>query len=223
MEFFKKLKNSLILVLLAALVLSVSFFSQPEPENKEDSKTLVIQETEDFIEKKTDEEIIVSAPGLLIEEKVPETKESLKSEAIIEEKASDSEEKKLLCTLSVRCHKAFENIEKIAPEKREIIPEKGIIFPETSLSFEEGETVFEVLKRTMRENSIHLDFNFTPATSSYYIKGIGNLYEFDGGELSGWLYFVNGKIPSFGCSQYVLKENDKIEFLYTMDMGADLF
>lgn len=31
--------------------------------------------------------------------------------------------------------------------------------------------------------------------NSAYIEGINNLYEFDCGELSGWMYKVNGLVP----------------------------
>ena len=62
----------------------------------------------------------------------------------------------------------------------------------------------------------------TPAYNSAYIEGINNIYEFDGGELSGWTYLVNGKVPGVGCSEYKVKNGDVIEWLYTCDMGRDL-
>ena len=58
--------------------------------------------------------------------------------------------------------------------------------------------------------------------NSVYIEGIGNLYEFDCGELSGWLYKVNGKTPGCGCSQYTLKDGDVVEFMYSCSLGADV-
>ena len=56
--------------------------------------------------------------------------------------------------------------------------------------------------------------------NSVYIKGIANLYEFDCGELSGWFYKVNGEKPNFGCSQYKLKDDDKVEWVYTCNFLA---
>ncbi len=38
--------------------------------------------------------------------------------------------------------------------------------------------------------------------NSYYVEGIGNLYEFDCGKESGWMYKVNGRFPNYGCSSY---------------------
>ena len=62
----------------------------------------------------------------------------------------------------------------------------------------------------------------TPVYNSAYIEGISNLYEFDCGERSGWMYKVNGWFPNYGCSRYELKNGDKIEWVYTCDLGRDV-
>ena len=67
-----------------------------------------------------------------------------------------------------------------------------------------------------------MEFNFFPAYNSVYIKGIQNIYEYDAGPLSGWMYRVNGWFPNFGASQYELKEGDTIEWVYTLDLGKDV-
>ena len=55
-----------------------------------------------------------------------------------------------------------------------------------------------------------------------YISGINYLYEFDFGDLSGWVYHVNGVSPSVGCGEYKLSDGDRIEWLYTCNLGNDL-
>ena len=60
-----------------------------------------------------------------------------------------------------------------------------------------------------------MEFVNTPMFESSYIEGIGNLYEFDCGEYSGWLYRVNGEKQTYGSSRYILKEDDKVEFYYS--------
>jgi hypothetical protein len=82
--------------------------------------------------------------------------------------------------------------------------------------------VFNVLQREMRRNKIHMEFVNTPIYNSAYIEGINNLYEFDVGELSGWMYEVNGWYPNYGCSRYQCKPGDVIEWNYTCDLGRDL-
>lgn len=58
--------------------------------------------------------------------------------------------------------------------------------------------------------------------NSAYIEGIGNLYEFDCGENSGWMYKVNDWFPNYGMSRYVLKNGDTVSLIYTCDGGFDI-
>ena len=124
----------------------------------------------------------------------------------------------LTCTLSVRCDNAVGK----SSEKAAVIPTDGVIFPEQKVVFHEGESVFNVLVREMKKNKIHLEFVNTPVYNSAYIEGISNLYELDCGERSGWMYKVNGWFPNYGCSRYELKNGDKIEWVYTCDLGRDV-
>ena len=98
----------------------------------------------------------------------------------------------------------------------------GIIFPATEVEFSESESVFDVLQRVCRDNAIHMESNWTPMYNSAYVEGINNLYEFDVGSLSGWMYNVNGWYPNYGCSRYQLKDGDVVEWRYTCDLGYDL-
>lgn len=129
---------------------------------------------------------------------------------------------KFSCTLSVRCDTVFDNLSSLNTEKRELIPDDGIIFKEQTVDFCDGESVFDILLREMKNNKIHMEFENTPIYGSTYIEGIANLYEFDCGELSGWMYSVNGIFPNYGCSKYKLQQGDKIEWIYTCDLGADI-
>ncbi len=126
------------------------------------------------------------------------------------------------CTLTVRCDTLLDNLEYLDPEKVELVPADGVIFPETTVTFYEGESVFNLLQREMKKAKIHMEAESTPIYNSAYIEGIQNLYEFDCGELSGWVYKVNGWSPNYGCSRYLLQEGDQVEWLYTCDLGADV-
>lgn len=128
----------------------------------------------------------------------------------------------LTCTISVHCDTILNNKDNLDPEKSELVPEDGVIFAEQSVVFYEGESVFNVLQREMKKNKVHMEFTNTPIYNSAYIEGIGNLYEFDCGELSGWMYRVNDWFPNYGCSRYELKDGDKIEWIFTCDLGADI-
>ena len=82
--------------------------------------------------------------------------------------------------------------------------------------------MFNVLLRTCKQQGIHLEFVNTPMYNSAYIEGIGNLYEFDCGPLSGWMYAVNGSFPNYGCSSCKVKNGDSIDWIYTCDLGRDI-
>ena len=103
------------------------------------------------------------------------------------------------CTLSVRCDTILDNMDWLNPEKVELVPEDGVIFPSTQVTFYEGENVFNVLQREMKKAKIHMEFSDTPMYNSAYIEGINNLYEFDCGEQSGWMYSVNGWFPTMAA------------------------
>ena len=131
-------------------------------------------------------------------------------------------DKELTCTLSVRCDTILQNIGWLDSEKVDIVPKDGVIFAEKTVTFYEGESVFNLLMREMKRNKIHMEFENTPIYNSAYIEGIANLYEFDCGELSGWMYKVNGWFPNYGCSRYQLKAGDTVEWVYTCDLGIDV-
>jgi len=125
-------------------------------------------------------------------------------------------------TLSVRADTALDNIDRIDPAIAKLIPKDGVIFSARTVSFKEGESVFDVLQREMRNAGIHMEASFTPMYNSAYVEGINNLYEFDAGELSGWMYRVNGWFPNYGASRYQLEDGDVVEWLYTAELGADI-
>ena len=106
--------------------------------------------------------------------------------------------------------------------KTDLIPTDGWILLPTSVTFYEGESVFNVLQRTCKQQKIHMEFEDTPIYNSAYIEGIHNLYEFDAGELSGWMYSVNDWFPNYGCSRYVLRDGDEICWVYTCNLGQDV-
>lgn len=128
-------------------------------------------------------------------------------------------------TLSIDCKTLLNPANrKVAIEngKGDMIPNDGIIYKTKKVKFYKNETVFDVLLREVKANKIHMEFSMTPIYNSNYIEGIHNLYEFDGGELSGWMYKVNGWYPNYGCSRYKLKNGDKINWRYTCDLGQDV-
>ncbi len=150
-----------------------------------------------------------------VETEIAET-ETVETEAV-ETEIAETETQVLTVTLSVVCDEILQNMDRLDENKRGIVPEDGVIFPVTEIEFYEGETVFNVLLREMKRNQIHMEYTNTPIYNSAYIEGIGNLYEFDCGPLSGWIYSVNGWFPNYGVSGYVLADGDEIVLSYTCE------
>jgi len=126
------------------------------------------------------------------------------------------------CTLSISCATILDNMDWLAEEKVDLVPEDGWILQPTTVTFYEGESVFNILLRTCKQQGIHMEYSNTPMYNSAYIEGIHNLYEFDCGESSGWMYKVNDWFPNYGCSRYQLTDGDVVEWVYTCDLGEDV-
>lgn len=105
------------------------------------------------------------------------------------------------------------------------VPKDGVILNATKYELlTDDESVWDVLLRATKEHKIQLEYQGASKNiyKSVYVEGINHLYEFSAGELSGWMYQVNGTYPNYGCGQYVLKDGDVIEWHYTVDLGRDL-
>lgn len=125
------------------------------------------------------------------------------------------------CTFVIECKTILDNKDKLKKGLEKYVPDDAVIFSKT-VGFDSGESVYDILRRICDENSIQMEASYTPAFSSYYVEGINNLYEFDCGQGSGWMYSVNGVFPNYGCSSYKPASNDKIAFRYTCELGYDL-
>ncbi len=148
-------------------------------------------------------------------------KKALNEASLPKAEASPEKAKEHKCSVCVRCDTAL--LSAALPEQNAaMLPANGIILYEKEIVFNENDTAFDVLLRELRERKIHMEFNRTPGTKSAYIEGIANLYEFDCGELSGWMFKYNGTFPSVSCSELTVSDGDVLEWLYTCDMGRDI-
>ena len=165
----------------------------------------------------TDSPAPEATPGAYLTDPVPEGKP-----APAEPQDQEITDTEYHCTISISCATILDNMELCKKDKRELVPEDGWILEPIEVVFYEGESVFNVLQRTCRQQKIHMEFSNTPIYNSAFIEGINNLYEFDVGELSGWMYSVNGWFANYGCSRYALKDGDVVEWVYTCDLGTDV-
>ena len=114
-------------------------------------------------------------------------------------------------TIAIRC-------DKVAGQ-RDYIPADGVVLPVTEMELNRGATAAEQLVAAARMHNIHIE---NEGGVSDYISGMAYLYEYDFGDLSGWVFCVNGEVAAVGCGEYVLSEGDSVEWVYSLEMGMDI-
>lgn len=129
----------------------------------------------------------------------------------------------LTCSIAIYCDTILNNWDNLDTAKASYVPADGVILAPTQVEFESGETVFDVLKRVCDAYDIQIEYSWTPMYNSYYVEGIHQLYEFDCGPQSGWMYKVNEWFPNYGCSEYRLTGGETIVWCYTCaGLGEDV-
>ena len=149
------------------------------------------------------------------EEKPSATKKPEPVEAAVPTPSQKTET--ITCTIQIRCDRILENKDKIREAVWKYVPANGTVLADTTVHIEKGSSAYDLLSQVCKAKGIAVDADYTPMYKSYYVRGIANLYEFDAGEMSGWIYKVNGKAPNKGASAYKLADGDKISWGYTCD------
>ena len=119
-------------------------------------------------------------------------------------------------TLEIRCD--------TVKGQNEFAPADGVILPLTEVPICEGDTVYDVLVGAARKYGIQLECENASGVSArnVYVSGIAYLYEFDFGDLSGWVYRVNGEDCSVGCGSREVKDGDRVSWNYSRELGRDV-
>ena len=95
-----------------------------------------------------------------------------------------------------------------------------VVFAKQEVEWKEGDTVLDVLLRVTKAHKIQMEYS--GGKKAAYVEGIDNLYEFDKGEGSGWMYGVNGVYVQVSCGSCSVKKGDVISWRYTKNLGEDL-
>ena len=229
------MRNRKLFILISLILISSLIFvgcgKKSNVEEKEiENEKIVVEDEKDIDET---EEVDVEEDEVQDEDDSTDTIETVDSEKDSEKQNSSQSSKttskdKEKTTKEVKQSKETKetkekssNIaEKASPFVTIIIvgPEDvGTILDTTEVELKDGDTVFDILKQVVKDNSIQMEYK--GRKSSIYIQGIHNIYEFDKGPESGWVYRVNGEISQVSCSAHKLNDGDKIEWLYTTDLG----
>lgn len=125
-------------------------------------------------------------------------------------------------SLLISCENALRSDSGLSDSIRAELPSDGVVFYSKEFEIKEGETVYDVISRACNENGIHIESTKVGMSSAMYIEGIANLYEFDCGNLSGWMYSVNGDFPQVSVSQTKVSDGDEVRLLYSCNIGRDV-
>ena len=111
-------------------------------------------------------------------------------------------------TLSINCNVIKDKVE------------NSVIIDNAEFLINEGETAYDILQQAVVQNKIQLETS--GAKGSEYVVSINNIYQQEHGDLSGWLFYINGEMALTSMAQCELKPGDKIEILYSTNFGEDL-
>lgn len=221
---------AIILIVLAFLLEGIYHFKL-EPADR-DGRTNDTVAEEQNKEKTTEEEPVGSSEkkqekqtesqeekdNQQSQEKQPLSKENATvqtdQQAVQAEK--EPQQETVTCTISIDCKTIADKSKVTNGAILDYIPSNGILLSQTTVTVKKGSSVYDVLQKAAGNGGIPVDVDGS------YIRGIGHIYEFDAGELSGWMYQVNGVSPNYGCSSYEVKEGDVIRWCYTCDLGKDV-
>ena len=117
------------------------------------------------------------------------------------------------CTITIKCDSILKHLDKLNEGKSKYVPSNGVILSKSTVEFQDGNTVFDVLKATCSAAGISLSAK--NSSMGAYVEGINNIFEFDCGGTSGWMYSVNGSSPNHSCSAHKLKNGDNIVWYYS--------
>ncbi len=141
--------------------------------------------------------------------------EEVIDEEIYEEQPTDEEEAIKLCKISINCETAIKS-NNVSEAKKATLPYNGVMLLDSNIIISDEMTVYDVLLQVASGKGIEIKGDKS------YIRGIGGLYEFDGGILSGWMFTINDEFVQKPIGACKVSENDVIKILYTCNMGNDL-
>ena len=135
------------------------------------------------------------------------------STASSEEKEDDSAY--IRCEVTIDCSVLLSNMDALQKNVRKYVPKDGMLLQKLSVKVKEGASAYDALVTACKAKKIAYDAEYSKMYNGVYVKGIGYLYEKMAGDMSGWLYQVDGKLPNVGASRYIMRDGDTLNWTYT--------
>lgn len=142
------------------------------------------------------------------------------SSIVINKDSNDEKAKKITYTIDTRVLNEKENYDKLSDELKKYVNDDGYIIKDLKVEITKDHTVVEVLDAIAKEKDINIEYASMEKMS--YVEAINHIGAKAVGDMSGWLYQVNGEFPSTGINDTELKDGDVVTFIYTADGGNDI-
>lgn len=119
-------------------------------------------------------------------------------------------EEKLKCTVTIDASFAVGSGAEDALLKA--LPSDGMLLKSFEVEFKSGDNAFDVTLKAAKENGIAIDSEVD--SYGHFIKGISGIENTAYGEMSYWLFRVNGEFSEVGSDLYILEDGDEILWYY---------
>ena len=119
----------------------------------------------------------------------------------------------ITCTVTVECKSILSHMDNLKAGHEAYVPSNGYMINGCTVTVKNGSSAYDAVKTACDEQGVHI--NAVSSSYGIYVAGFNNIDEKDCGSESGWLYSVNGRLPSKSCGKYILSNGDNVVFTYT--------
>ena len=123
-----------------------------------------------------------------------------------------------LCFTLLFCGCAEEQSTEIAGEVTVLIETLDETVLNETIKFPNDSSAYDVTLQAAEKKGVEIVFEGTEKTA--FLTKAQGLANGDFGDMSGWLYEVNGEAAMVGCGQYAVQDKDIIRWYYVEDFMA---
>lgn len=135
------------------------------------------------------------------------------------QKPAEKDEDSISCTFTINASVAAKN-EELNKDVAALLKDDGMLANAKSITVKKGTNAGDAFKAFCKENNIVL--NSEDGEYGLFVKGIGGLDGGACGELSYWLFKVNGEFSDVGADSVTVNEGDAFEWVFTCNGGSDV-
>ena len=120
-------------------------------------------------------------------------------------------------TLTIDASLLKENPDSITNDAiKDLVPEDGMVMLNGEFVCTAGLSVMDATVIGLKESGLSYD------NSQGYMSMLADFSTGDAGDYSGWLVKINGEFPSVGVDQIEISTGDIVEWVFSLDGGADV-